>query len=152
MKKYTHTFLGTVATTLVISIASLSPLFANENPFQIRELQPNAPDRQLAQGRCGGRMQGRCGGMESAVAVVIAENDGVVLTDSHCEILLFLRSYYEESQISPPDIRTLSKVLKHALGEDKGSKEQLSTLFFEPLLETVCRYAGLPKPIKGGCG
>ena len=89
---------------------------------------------------------------ESAVAVVIAENDGVILTDSHWEILLFLRSYYEENQISPPDIRTLSKVLKHALGEDKGSKEQLSILFSEPLLETACRYAGLPKPIKGGCG
>ena len=66
MKKYTHTFLGTVATTLVISMAGLSPLSANENPFQIPKLQPNTPDRQLAQGRCGrcgGSMQGRCGGM-----------------------------------------------------------------------------------------
>ena len=87
---------------------------------------------------------------EPAVAEAMAAIDGVALTDLHWEVIRFLRDYYDEYQIAP-DLRTLSKVLGSALGADKGSKEWLTTLFFGAPAKTACRYAGLPKPIKGAC-
>ena len=87
---------------------------------------------------------------EPAVAVAMADIDGVVLTESHWEVLGFLRNYYEVYQIAP-DLRTLSKTLGRSFGADKGSKAQLTALFFQSPAKTACRYAGLPKPISGAC-
>lgn len=90
------------------------------------------------------------GQWEPTVAKVMADIDGVELTESHWEVIKFLRDYYEESQIAP-DLRTLSKALERALGADKGSKEWLTTLFSESPAKTACRYAGLPQPIRDTC-
>ena len=87
---------------------------------------------------------------EPAVAEAMADIDGVVLTELHWEVIRFLRDYYEEFQIAP-DLRTLSKIISGALGADKGSKEWLTTLFSGVPAKTACRYAGLPKPMKGAC-
>jgi tRNA 2-thiouridine synthesizing protein E len=87
---------------------------------------------------------------EPAIAEAMAANDGVVLTEQHWDVIRFLRDYYEEYQIAP-DLRTLSIMLGRALGADKGSKEWLTTLFSGAPAKTACRYAGLPKPIKGAC-
>jgi tRNA 2-thiouridine synthesizing protein E len=87
---------------------------------------------------------------EPAVAEAMAGIDGIVLTELHWQVIRFLRDYYEEYQVAP-DLRTLSKALGHALGTDKGSKEQLTALFSGAPAKTACRYAGLPKPIKGAC-
>ena len=87
---------------------------------------------------------------EPAVAEAMAGSDGIVLTELHWEVIRFLRGYYEEYEIAP-DLRTLSRILGQTLGADKGSKEWLTTLFSGTPAKTACRYAGLPKPIKGAC-
>jgi hypothetical protein len=67
MKKRNHISLGAAATTLVVSLTSLPALSADENPFQVREVErPAGSDQKLAQGMCGtcgGNWEGRCGGM-----------------------------------------------------------------------------------------
>tara|TARA_R110002096_G_scaffold348189_7_gene541458 strand:- start:3722 stop:4360 length:639 start_codon:yes stop_codon:yes gene_type:complete len=71
MKKRNYTFPGRTATALVASLATTPVTTADENPFQIREVQrPAGTDQKLAQGmcgNCGGRWEGRCGGMMSGV-------------------------------------------------------------------------------------
>jgi uncharacterized low-complexity protein len=72
MKNRTLVLLSGTATALVASLAATSALSADENPFQMREVQrPAATNQKLAQGRCGGSWggryggsrEGRCGGM-----------------------------------------------------------------------------------------
>ncbi len=67
MKKHNHAFLSGTATALVVSLAVTPVLSADQNPFQMREVQRSlATDQKLAHGMCGacgGRWEGRCGGM-----------------------------------------------------------------------------------------
>lgn len=68
MKKRNHTFPRAAATTLVVSLTTVTSLGADENPFQASEIQrPTGGEQKLAQGMCGGRCggswEGRCGGM-----------------------------------------------------------------------------------------
>lgn len=64
MKKRIYTFSGRTATALIASLATTPVTTADENPFQIREVQrPAGTDQKLAQGMCGGGWEGRCGGM-----------------------------------------------------------------------------------------
>lgn len=66
MKKRIYTFPGRTATALIASLATTPVTTADENPFQIREVQrPAGTDQKLAQGMCGGGWEGRCGGMMS---------------------------------------------------------------------------------------
>jgi Short C-terminal domain len=64
MKKRNRTFPGRTATMLVASLTMPAVTTADENPFQIQEVQRHAGgDQKFAQGRCGGSWGGRCGGM-----------------------------------------------------------------------------------------
>ena len=87
---------------------------------------------------------------EPDVASAMAAIDGVTLTEPHWEVLGFLRDYYAVYEIAPDD-RILIKSLGKRLGASKGSKAYLLALFPGTPAETACRYAGLPKPIRGGC-
>ena len=52
------------------------------------------------------------------VAAVMANIDDCELTDSHWEVINFLREYYEEYQIAPA-VRVLTKAIGKKLGKDK---------------------------------
>lgn len=55
--------LSGMAAALATSLSAAPALSADDNPFQVSEIQrPAAPDQRLAQGRCGGSWEGRCGG------------------------------------------------------------------------------------------
>jgi tRNA 2-thiouridine synthesizing protein E len=84
------------------------------------------------------------------VASVMASIDSVTLTETHWEVIRFLRDYYTVYEIAPDD-RILIKSLSKRLGASKGSKAYIAALFPGTPAETACRYAGLPKPIRGGC-
>lgn len=63
MKNRNLALLRGTATALVASLTTTPALSADENPFQMREVQrPAAANQKLAQGRCGGNWEGRCGG------------------------------------------------------------------------------------------
>lgn len=82
------------------------------------------------------------------VAHKMAGDDDLELTESHWDVLNFLREYYEEYQIAPA-VRVLTKAIGKKLGKDKGNSKYLYSLFQYGPGKQGCRYAGLPKPT--GC-
>ena len=83
---------------------------------------------------------------EIAEAIAVAEN--LDMSDSHWEVVNFLREYYEEYQIAPA-VRVLTKAVGKRLGKDKGNSKYLYELFPYGPGKQACKYAGLPKPT--GC-
>ena len=82
------------------------------------------------------------------VAKVLAGQDELELTESHWEVINFLREYYEEYQIAPA-VRVLTKAIGKKLGPEKGNSKYLYELFPYGPAKQACRFAGLPKPT--GC-
>jgi TusE/DsrC/DsvC family sulfur relay protein len=82
------------------------------------------------------------------LAVLIAEDENIEMSDDAWEVVNFLRSYYEEYQIAPA-VRVLTKAIKKKLGADKGNSKYLYELFPYGPAKQACKIAGLPKPT--GC-
>ncbi|HHB91955.1 MAG TPA: TusE/DsrC/DsvC family sulfur relay protein [Thioploca sp.] len=81
-------------------------------------------------------------------AKILSAQDELELTDSHWEVINFLREYYEEYQIAPA-VRVLTKAIGKKLGPEKGNSKYLYELFPYGPAKQACRFAGLPKPT--GC-
>ena len=81
-------------------------------------------------------------------AQVLADQDGLELTENHWEVIRFLREYYDEYQIAPA-VRVLTKAIGKKLGKEKGNSKYLYELFPYGPAKQACRFAGLPKPT--GC-
>lgn len=82
------------------------------------------------------------------VAKTLSDQDGLELTESHWEVIHFLREYYDEYQIAPA-VRVLTKAIGKKLGKEKGNSKYLYELFPYGPAKQACRFAGLPKPT--GC-
>ena len=82
------------------------------------------------------------------IAKKLASDDDLDLSDSHWEVINFLREYYDDYQIAPA-VRVLTKAIGKKLGKDKGNSKYLYELFPYGPAKQACRYAGLPKPT--GC-
>jgi TusE/DsrC/DsvC family sulfur relay protein len=82
------------------------------------------------------------------LALLIAEDENVEMSDDAWEVVNFLRNYYEEYQIAPA-VRVLTKAVKKRLGADKGNSKYLYELFPYGPAKQACKIAGLPKPT--GC-
>ena len=82
------------------------------------------------------------------IAKIIAQEEGIDMTDEHWEVVNFLREYYDEYQIAPA-VRVLVKAIKKKFGADKGSNKYLYELFPYGPAKQACKIAGLPKPT--GC-
>jgi tRNA 2-thiouridine synthesizing protein E len=78
----------------------------------------------------------------------MAVQEKVDMTDSHWEVVNFLREYYDEYQIAPA-VRVLTKAIGKKLGPDKGNNKYLYELFPYGPAKQACKIAGLPKPT--GC-
>jgi dissimilatory sulfite reductase related protein len=78
----------------------------------------------------------------------MAKTENVEMTDSHWEVVNFLRDYYNEYQIAPA-VRVLTKAIGKQLGPDKGNSKYLYELFPYGPAKQACKIAGLPKPT--GC-
>ena len=83
-----------------------------------------------------------------ALAVELAEADGIQLSEAHWEVIHFLQEYYDNYEIAPA-IRILTKQMGKRFGKDKGNSKYLYELFPRGPAKQACRYAGLPKPT--GC-
>nr|WP_087142954.1 TusE/DsrC/DsvC family sulfur relay protein [Crenothrix polyspora] len=79
------------------------------------------------------------------IAQTLADLNYIQLTDSHWEIISFIRHYYKQFK-HLPNARVFTKALAKALGEDKGNSRYLHQLFPDGPLKTACKLAGLPKP------
>ncbi|MCY1263825.1 Sulfurtransferase TusE [compost metagenome] len=80
-----------------------------------------------------------------AVAEALAHNEGLNLTPAHWEILLLLREFYGEFQLSPAN-RPLIRYVAQRLGPDKGNSLHLNLLFKGTPAKLAAKLAGLPKP------
>ncbi len=82
------------------------------------------------------------------IAVELAKDEDIELTDAHWEVIDFLREYYDEYQIAPA-VRVLTKAIGKKLGKDKGNSKYLYELFPFGPAKQACKIGGLPKPT--GC-
>jgi len=82
------------------------------------------------------------------IAKMIAQAEGIAMTDEHWEVVNFLREYYNEYQIAPA-VRVLTKAVAKKLGPEKGNNKYLYELFPYGPGKQACKIAGLPKPT--GC-
>ncbi|MDH5547529.1 MAG: TusE/DsrC/DsvC family sulfur relay protein [Gammaproteobacteria bacterium] len=81
-------------------------------------------------------------------AALLAQSENVEMTESHWEVVNFLREYYDEFQIAPA-VRVLTKAIGKKLGKEKGNSKYLYELFPYGPAKQACKIAGLPKPT--GC-
>ncbi len=79
------------------------------------------------------------------VALQLAAQDDLQLTEPHWEIIEFIRHYYIEYR-HLPNARVFVKAVRKALGEEKGNSRYLQKLFPKGPLKYACKCAGLPKP------
>jgi len=79
------------------------------------------------------------------LALDIAKNDDIELTEPHWEVIRFVRQFYLTYNTSPA-IRALTKAMKAEFGEEKASSRYLFRLFPEGPAKQATKYAGLPKP------
>ena len=82
------------------------------------------------------------------LATVLAERDGMTLTEAHWEVINFFRDYYAKYQIAPM-IKILVKEIAKSMGPEKGNTKYLYQLYPAGPAKQACLYAGLPKPT--GC-
>jgi len=85
---------------------------------------------------------------DEEAAKYLAVEEKVELTDSHWEVINFLREYYNDYQIAPA-VRVLTKAIGKKLGPEKGNSKYLYELFPYGPAKQACKIAGLPKPT--GC-
>jgi len=79
------------------------------------------------------------------VAVALAQEEGIVLTSAHWEIIELLREFYREFELSPA-MRALVKRTQQKLGEEKGRSVYLLQLFPPSPARVASKIAGLPRP------
>ncbi len=82
---------------------------------------------------------------DEAVANEIAKLNNIELTPSHWEIIVFIRSYYQQFK-HLPNARVFTKAIKKEFGEEKGNSRYLHRLFPQGPLKYACKIAGIPKP------
>ena len=82
-----------------------------------------------------------------AIAVELAKQDNVELSEAHWEVIRFVRSFYLTYNTSPA-IRALTKAMKAEFGEEKANSRYLYRLFPEGPAKQATKYAGLPKPAR----
>ncbi len=84
---------------------------------------------------------------DEAMAPLLAEQEAIVLSDAHWEVIRFVREFYLEFNTSPA-IRMLVKAMGQKYGEEKGNSRYLFRLFPEGPAKQATKIAGLPKPVK----
>ena len=65
---------------------------------------------------------------DEEAAKYLAVEEKVEMTESHWEVINFLREYYNDYQIAPA-IRVLTKAIGKKLGPEKGNSKYLYELF-----------------------
>lgn len=79
------------------------------------------------------------------VAELIAQNEGLILTEAHWEIIELIRRFYAEFDLSPA-MRPLVKYAALHLGSEKGKSIYLLSLFPGSPPKLAAKIAGLPRP------
>jgi len=82
----------------------------------------------------------------SELALTLAAEEGLALTEEHWMILTFVREYYAEHQITP-DIRHVARYIAERTGGDKkAGKQRIFELFPYGYVKQTCKVAGMMRP------
>ncbi|GEA50838.1 sulfurtransferase [Vibrio inusitatus NBRC 102082] len=84
---------------------------------------------------------------EEGMIAILAEEEGIELTEAHLEVVHFVRNFYIEFNTSPA-VRMLVKAMEKAHGVEKGNSKYLFKLFKKGPAKQATKLAGLPKPAK----
>lgn len=79
------------------------------------------------------------------IAAELAQEEKIILTPEHWEIINILQKFYKEYQISPA-MRALVKYTEKNLGTHKGRSLYLLNLFPPSPARVASKIAGLPRP------
>ncbi len=80
------------------------------------------------------------------LAVALAREETLLLTEEHWVVITFVRDYYAEHGIIP-DIRHVAKHLAtHAGCDKKAGKARLFALFPYGYVQQTCKIAGMRRP------
>ncbi len=82
-----------------------------------------------------------------AVAEYFAQQQNIILTPEHWEIIHLLREFYFKYNVAP-SMRTLVNTVRECYGADKGNSIYLHKLFPGGTALQANNIAGLPKPIR----
>ena len=82
-----------------------------------------------------------------AVALAIAEQENIPMSEAHWEIVHFVRAYFEQNQ-SVPENRTLLKMLRERHGKETATRRYVQNLFPYGFGQQACKIAGMRKPLK----
>lgn len=74
----------------------------------------------------------------------LARSEGIELTDTHMEVICFLRDYFSECGPAP-NARTLLRAMEENYW-DQGGRKFLYSLFPRGPVTQGCRFAGVPTP------
>ena len=80
-----------------------------------------------------------------SVAMHIAEQEGLSLTEAHWELIELVRRFYKHYDLSPA-MRPLIKSIAQELGREKGNSIYLMKLFPGSPAKLLSKIAGLPRP------
>jgi len=77
------------------------------------------------------------------IATRFAQMEHIDLSDTHWDVIRFMRTYYEEHQVAP-DARFVIKHLSERLGA--SARNELFRLFPYGYVKQACRIAGMKRP------
>ncbi len=80
------------------------------------------------------------------LAIHMAKQDSLELTEAHWEVIKFLRGYFEKYRVSPA-IKVLIRNIGTIIKKDTDIVKYLYELYPAGPSRQGCRYAGIPKPI-----
>lgn len=80
-----------------------------------------------------------------ALAVELAREEGIVLTEAHWVVIRYLREQFDASQTAP-DARHVMRHLAAYTGRGEAGRNDLFTLFPYGYVKQACRIAGMRKP------
>ena len=81
-----------------------------------------------------------------SLAEVLAQREGIVLTEAHWQIIRLMRQYYQEFHISPIR-KLLKKSIAEHYGKEKSKDAYLNRLFPRGIQIQGTRIAGIPVPL-----
>jgi tRNA 2-thiouridine synthesizing protein E len=81
------------------------------------------------------------------VALALAAEAGLEMTDEHWQIVEFIRQSYESTQVVP-EARKLLRLMKARWGAERATRRFLYQLFPAGYAQTACKIAGMRKPLK----
>lgn len=81
------------------------------------------------------------------LAVFIADQEGLYMSDNHWQVIRFIRAFYLEFNTSPA-MRPLIKAMQKKYGTTKISSRYLYHLFPQGPAKQATKIAGLPKPAR----